>query len=200
MNDQAETVASAVHRKGYGLWPEFISTAVLNCLQDRCHELANSNHALTFPKSTRVWDLYRHGQKFIDLLTTPALTTLITNLLGSYHLLSDYSLNTVHPRQPQDDWHIDYPFNEMANIASGPLMGVQCVLLLDEFTSHNGATQIVPGSHLAPQRPSPNPLDYDVVEAPPGTLIVMAAATWHRSGFNTTDAPRPAILLGCSSD
>ncbi|HEV2637215.1 MAG TPA: phytanoyl-CoA dioxygenase family protein [Actinocrinis sp.] len=195
MNDHAEKLAETVRRDGYGLWPGLLSPTVLRRLQDRCHNLATSRHALAFPRSTRVWDLYRHGPELLGLLSNPALSALMTNLLGSHHLLSDYSLNTVHPRQPQDDWHIDYPYNEMTHLASGPIMGVQCVLPLDEFTARNGATHIVAGSHHTPQQPTPNPPHHHVVQAPAGTLIVMAAATWHRSGFNSTDAPRTAILL-----
>jgi ectoine hydroxylase-related dioxygenase (phytanoyl-CoA dioxygenase family) len=32
-------------------------------------------------------------------------------------------------------------------------------------------------------------------EAEPGTLLVMAAATWHRSGLNRSSDPRTAMLM-----
>jgi len=56
-------------------------------------------------------------------------------------------------------------------------------------------THLVPGTHRVPERPGPvagTPLRFD---ADPGTLLIMAAATWHRSGLNRSDRPRTAVLM-----
>lgn len=189
-------VVEAVRRDGVGIWPGFAPPALLENLRSDADRLLTGPHAIQFPKSTRVWDLYRHGNSFLAVLTDTHLSTVIASLLGEHHLLSDYSLNVVQPRQPLDDWHLDYPYNEMPRLVAGGLLGVQCVLTLDRFTVANGATCYVPGSH---QPPTPPPRDQDhphtVLEAEPGTLLIMAASTWHRSGYNATGQPRAAILL-----
>jgi len=122
--------------------------------------------------------------------------TLLDDLLGPNHLLSDHSLNVVHRGGRPDRWHLDYPFNEMRDLTTGSLLGLQCILALDDFTADNGATRYLPRSHRPPRRPGP---DLDLAGSPvlvaAGTLTVLAAATWHRSGTNTTDRPRRAILL-----
>ncbi|MGH3712932.1 MAG: phytanoyl-CoA dioxygenase family protein [Micromonosporaceae bacterium] len=189
-------LAAEVRAKGYAIWPEFLSPARCAALRDLAQALAESEHANHYPGSTRVWDLFRHGQPFTDLLTDPCLSALLNSLLGEHHLLSDFSLNVVHPGQPVDNWHIDYPYNEMPSPVTGSILGLQCVLALDQFHEGNGATQLVPGSDNPPRNPDPQAIDQQVVFcAEPGTLLVMAAATWHRSGVNASGARRSAALL-----
>ena len=192
----AEEVVDAVRTHGAGIWPNFVDGQLLADLQQQSSSLLAGKHALHFPKSTRVWDLYRHDPCYRALLTLPRIGQLIAELLGEQHILSDYSLNAVGPDQPNDDWHVDYPFNEMSTLIAGSVLGVQCVLTLDDFTVANGGTLFVPDSHNPPRRPdSCVELGHQVFEAQAGTLLVLAASTWHRSGRNTTSARRVAILL-----
>jgi hypothetical protein len=191
-----DIVADHVRARGYAVWPDFVSPTDLPLLASAARQLATSERARPYPKSTRVWDLYRHGPSFVDLLGDNRLCELVGTLLGEHYLLSDYSLNVVHPLQPVDDWHIDYPYNEMRVLVSGSVLGLQCVLALDDFDDTNGATQVVPHSHVSPTRPDgAEPAQHDVFQASAGSLLVMAAATWHRSGLNLSDQPRSAILL-----
>jgi hypothetical protein len=192
-----EQVTSAVRRDGVGLWPEFITGEPLRILQEHAAQLAAGEYALDFPKSTRVWDLYRHGEPFLDLLGQAHLSALVQELLGEHCILSDYSLNVVKPRQPVDSWHIDYPYNEMPHLVTGAMLGLQCIITLNDFTEANGATCCVIGSHLPPRRPAgySQPDHATILEAVEGTLIVMAASTWHHSGYNASQQPRTGILM-----
>lgn len=189
-------LADAVQTRGIGVWPEFVDGHQLAALRSHADRLATGPDALHFPTSTRVWDLHRHGPEFVDLLDHPGLQTLLDELLGPDHLLSDHSLNVVHRGGRPDRWHIDYPYNEMRDLVTGALLGVQSILALDDFTAANGATRHLPGSHRPPRRPDAElNLDGQPVLADAGTLVVLAATTWHRSGANTTNRPRRAILL-----
>jgi hypothetical protein len=189
------TTAHQVRNLGYAIVRDFTTEPHTHRLQETTAQLLASDAALPFPKSTRVWDLYRHGETFLDCVRHQGLRALLTDLLGEHFLLSDFSLNSVAPGQPVDDWHIDYPYNELAGPVDGPILGLQCVLALDDFTADNGATQLVPRTHLRPRRPDhPNPV-FNVFTAPAGSLLVMAAATHHRSGINQSTQDRTAALL-----
>jgi ectoine hydroxylase-related dioxygenase (phytanoyl-CoA dioxygenase family) len=196
-SEQADQISLSVQRHGVALWPEFTVAGDLAALQVAADNLAAGPHALRFPKSTRVWDLFRHGPELIALLRDPSLTCVLTKLLGEHYLLSDYSLNVVEPGQPVDEIHIDYPFNEMPHLVHGSTLGVQCILALDTFTRSNGATHYHPHSHQPPRKPTSahDPGPEHIATVPQGTLMIMAASTWHRSGFNASDQPRRAILL-----
>jgi ectoine hydroxylase-related dioxygenase (phytanoyl-CoA dioxygenase family) len=188
-------LAAKVCAQGYAIWPAFLDGARLRHLRTAVDALLASEHARHYPKSTRVWDLYLRGEPFVEILTDDRLAPILDALLGERHLLSDYSLNQVGPGQPIDDWHIDYPYNEMPALVSGALLGLQCVLALDRFEQRNGATQLIGGTHRVPQRPTVALVQPVTFEAEPGSLLIMAAATWHRSGANRSERPRAAVLL-----
>jgi ectoine hydroxylase-related dioxygenase (phytanoyl-CoA dioxygenase family) len=196
MNTDPAHIAKAVIVDGFAEWPAFVTGDRLDKLIAAADALLASEHAHAYPKSTRAWDLHLHGPEFINLVTDRRLAQLFDEVLGTGHLLSDLSLNSVNPGQPIDDWHIDYPFNEMPQLVSGATLGVQCVLALSQFTEVTGASQLIPGTHREPSRPpSGCPTAPRTFEARPGTLLVMAAATWHRSGINRSSRRRSAILL-----
>lgn len=189
-------LADEVRQQGYTIWPAYASPTECATLQQSAMNLTGGEHAHHYPKSTRVWDLYQFDPIFTDMVAKPGLADLLDELLGRYYLLSDYSLNVVKPGQPVDDWHIDYPYNEMSDLVSGGVLGLQCVLAVDQFTETNGATRLVPGSHNPPRRPPKTGLDSaETLIVEPGTLLIMAAATWHRSGYNRSDRPRTAVLM-----
>ena len=196
-NPVHETIelAEAVAADGYAVWPNFVNGEQLRVLQASASQLLSSPHCRSYPKSTRAWDLHLHGNPYTDVLIDTRMTSLVDELLGDGHLLSDFSLNQVNPDQPPDDWHIDYPYNEMPTLVGGSLLGLQCVLALDGFGKDNGATHLLPGTHMTPTRPIAPYGAAVLFEAPPGSLLIMAAATWHRSGLNTSYRPRTAMLM-----
>jgi ectoine hydroxylase-related dioxygenase (phytanoyl-CoA dioxygenase family) len=68
---------------------------------------------------------------------------------------------------------------------------------LDDFTANNGATRVVPGSHLSRRKPqwSGGAMEGEItLTAPAGSVAIWLSNTWHRSGPNMTDQPRRAIL------
>jgi len=190
-------MVARIQEHGYAIRPGFLQHEELDAVHAAACQLAASADARHYPKSTRVWDLYRHDALFVDLLDNAELTTTLTELLGEHYLLSDYSLNTINPEQPADDWHIDYPYNEMRTFWEGPILGGHCILTLDDFHRENGATLLVPDTHHRPRRPDPYFADvhHETFVAGAGTRLILAAATWHRSGVNHTTQPRTAVLL-----
>jgi len=191
------TVAQRVREEGAAVWRGFVPPERVGRLREEGLALAAGPHGRRYPKSTRVWDLYRHGPQFAELPLDPRLEALMADLLGHHHLLSDLSLNIVHPEQPGDDWHVDYPYNEAhGRLASSAPLGVQSVLALAPFTAESGATEYLPGDPAAPLASLPvDPPEPVRFTAEPGDLLVLAASTWHRSGVNRSGGPRPALLL-----
>ena len=80
--------------------------------------------------------------------------------------------------------------------------------LLDDFHVQNGATRIVPKTHLQgqlPQEALDDPWkahpDQILIEAPAGTVVIFNSHAWHGGTTNQTDRPRRAIhSYFCRSD
>jgi ectoine hydroxylase-related dioxygenase (phytanoyl-CoA dioxygenase family) len=90
----------------------------------------------------------------------------------------------------QTRFHRDFP-----RILNGHLMSVNTFFAIDEFTPHNGATFLVPGSHQKEGRPPDGYLALEAVsaECPAGSMIVFDSTLWHAAGDNRSGRDRLAI-------
>jgi len=67
---------------------------------------------------------------------------------------------------------------------------------LTDFTEANGATRLVPGSHLADASPDVTK-SYDSIaaEMPKGSVLIWHGSLWHGGGENCTDQRRVGIAM-----
>jgi ectoine hydroxylase-related dioxygenase (phytanoyl-CoA dioxygenase family) len=67
---------------------------------------------------------------------------------------------------------------------------------LTDFTAANGATRLVPGSHLAPDSPVYGQ-HYESIpgEMRAGSILVWHGSLWHGGGANTTTRKRRGIAM-----
>jgi ectoine hydroxylase-related dioxygenase (phytanoyl-CoA dioxygenase family) len=181
---------------GFFVRPRFLDRSRCDELMAESRRLLDSDVARHYPRSSRVWELYRYGETFVDVMCNQCLYEVVTRLLGKGALISDFSLNEVRKGGLPDKWHIDYPYNEMPTLVRGSLLGLQCILALSPFDVSSGATQLVPGTHLQWRHPDDSASTSAVTFlAEPGDMLVMASATWHRAGVNTQERPRTAMLF-----
>jgi ectoine hydroxylase-related dioxygenase (phytanoyl-CoA dioxygenase family) len=136
---------------------------------------------------------------FFALATNPALLTFCRQVLGeSFVLLQQNGLvNRPSRGHYQLRWHRDLPFQHW--VASKPI-AIAALLCLDEFNATTGGTYALPGSHMHEGFPSEAFVreHQQVINAAPGTFIVMDAMAFHRAGKNTSADARRAInhLIG----
>ena len=151
-----------------------------------------------YDKSQRIWNLPAKLKQSGRLIEDPVLLRLVREVLGQDCLLSDISATSIGPNSGGSGaWHIDAPLTQMPEPLPEIPFAVQNVWILDDFTAENGATRVVPRSHISRKKPK---WGYDSLEAeialtaPAGSLAMWTSHTWHRSGENITDNPRRAIL------
>ncbi|HTL38377.1 MAG TPA: phytanoyl-CoA dioxygenase family protein [Kofleriaceae bacterium] len=135
-------------------------------------------------KSQRVYSLAAKGDAFRRLAEHPRVMALCEQVLLPNFLLSTAQSIRLHPGEQAQAWHTDDAFYIVPRPRTGTL-AVSVIWAIEDFTEENGATQIIPGSHLWGME-HPDEREFSPVPAvmPAGSAIVFDGATWHRGGSN----------------
>lgn len=127
------------------------------------------------------------------LVEHPFVLGLLDRVLEPNYLLSQLQAINILPGEAQQPLHHDdafylYPRPRRA-------LGAATIWAVDPFTSENGATVVIPGSHTWGDR---TPGDEDLtrlvpVVMPPGSLLCFLGTLWHGGGANRSQAPRMCV-------
>jgi ectoine hydroxylase-related dioxygenase (phytanoyl-CoA dioxygenase family) len=143
-------------------------------------------------RSQRVYALLAKAPSTAVLATHPDLAALLDHLLQPYYLLSAHIAINVHPGETAQTFHPDDGYCPMPRPRKH--VGMSAIWAIDDFTAANGATQILPGSHmwgdeaLDEQHPQ-----IRTIEMGAGSVVVFLGTTYHRGGANVGDTTRLGI-------
>lgn len=195
---------------GYLNLGKILSDAQLREIRSRIRELLHEEgeHAgkelaespfIRHPKEAgadRLGNLVNKGKAFDIFYTHPRVLAAIRHVLGDELKLSSLNYRAAKPGDGLQKLHADYP----ESVPTGDYRVCNSIWLLDDFSVQNGATRIVPGTHLSqrlPQDVMANPLDTHpeevIIEAEAGSVVIFNSHTWHGGTQNLTDQPRQAI-------
>jgi ectoine hydroxylase-related dioxygenase (phytanoyl-CoA dioxygenase family) len=146
-------------------------------------------------KSNRVYALVdKDPDVFGDLALHPLAMAFVERELGRSCLLSAMLAIRLLADETVQDWHCD---DEQIMVPRPrPAYGVSAFWAIDDTTAENGATEIIPGSHLWDEtvpRPMGDHRDYIRATMPAGSLMIAKGTLYHRGGANRTDQPRLII-------
>ena len=169
----------------------------------------------------RVWMLVNKGAIFRALLSQAAMRAVAAHVLGKDYLLSSYTANIAKPggiamNLHTDQWWMPEPIHrqpspvpagsltrELSNRADehpamiAPPVVVNVMWMLNDFTAANGATRLVPRSHLYGRRPDKD-RDKDIrtipAEGSAGTAMLFDGRIWHGTGANISQENRLGVL------
>ena len=199
----SETERSHLDERGFVVLKDAISSDRADALRDRAMALArqeraaSGEHVYLGEKAQRVWNLVDKGEVFEQAIQHPRVLGAMNWLLGEDCTLSSFTVNVIGPGAPAGDLHIDHPLGTMPTPRpSFPLSG-NSIWFLDDFTSENGATRCVAGSHRHLEGlPAPG-VRYDgevQVTGRKGSVMIINGALWHASSANRTDRERVCLL------
>jgi ectoine hydroxylase-related dioxygenase (phytanoyl-CoA dioxygenase family) len=143
--------------------------------------------------TVRIYNLLVHGAVFAQIPTHASVLPIIEGVLDSGCLISSLSSIAIDPGEIAQPIHAD----DMVIPLDKPHRSIVCnsMWALTDFTEANGATRLVPGSHL-----KPNPQyggDYQSVpaEMPKGSVLVWDGSLWHGGGANRTGERRMGVAM-----
>ncbi len=169
----------------------------------------------------RVWVLINKGAVWRALLQEPTMRAVVGHVLGADYLLSSYGANIAKPggiAMPlhTDQWWMPEPIKrapspvpagsltrELSNRVDenpamiAPPVVVNVMWMLNDFTEANGATRLVPRSHLYGRRPDKKK-DKDAPSIPAegaaGSAMLFDGRLWHGTGANVSEGMRLGVL------
>jgi hypothetical protein len=149
--------------------------------------------------TVRLDGLPAKSRTFLDVMQHPLLTAVADKLLLPN--CEDYLLNTgqliqIGPGETAQTIHRDEDAWGFFKDPK-PLLQVEAMFALTDFTTDNGATRVVPGSHLwaADRRPEPEEITYAEMSA--GSALFYLGSTLHGGGANSTGGEwRRGMFLG----
>ena len=138
------------------------------------------------------------------------VTEIARDLLGPDVYLFNEQLVVKAPQHGDSfAWHQDSGY---VRFAHRPFLTLWCAL--DDTTRHNGTVYLLPRNIRKETAVAPHEWDAsgsnlvgyrgedpgDIVEVPAGSIVAFSSLTMHRTGANTTDKPRRALVCQYSAE
>lgn len=192
------------------LAPEFVQNLRAALAPHLARDLTGRNDFEGFA-TNRVYALLAKSPLFAELAIHPLALAFAEAELGPSCLLSSMLAINLHPGETVQPWHFDDGGAKIPR--PRPPLGISAFWAIDDTTETNGATEIIPGSHLwdeyrvegastladfarkTPQqgRDAGERSDAIKLAMPSGSLAIAKGTLWHRGGANRSDRPRMIV-------
>jgi ectoine hydroxylase-related dioxygenase (phytanoyl-CoA dioxygenase family) len=222
MSAGVEREVAAIREDGFVVLPDLIPVADLaemrRALAPALDAELYGRNDFEGHRTQRVYSLVAVAPVFTALVEHPRVLALCDAFLEPNYLLTASQAIRILPGETPQPFHTDDTFYRIARPRDA--VSLSFIFAVDPFTTENGATQVVPGSHrwddaaverlLAdidfatlpdPERiPRPKDArpawlrgDLADVAMPAGAAIAFLGTLVHRGGENRSDRPRLAL-------
>jgi ectoine hydroxylase-related dioxygenase (phytanoyl-CoA dioxygenase family) len=196
MTDHVERIA----REGYTIIPGAIEPDLVRALREDLDRLVAelgvvpSDNDFEGRETLRVYNLLARGPLYARVPVHPEVLPVVEGVLDAGCLVSSLSSIDIGPGETAQPIHADDQLMPLAK----PHVPTVCNTMwaLTDFTEANGATRIIPGSHLADVSPDfGQPYDSIPAEMEAGSVLVWHGSLWHGGGANATGERRVGIAM-----
>ena len=149
-------------------------------------------------------------QCFATYLADPRILGIAESFFGDFVRISCTDCVINHPGTERGYWHADWPYNATNTTHVKPpyadvMMHLSSIWMLTDFTPDNGATFILPGSHLCQNNPAAGGMDGVDQDSPrpdeqqavglAGSVLLYDSRLWHAVAPNHGDTSRVALVV-----
>jgi ectoine hydroxylase-related dioxygenase (phytanoyl-CoA dioxygenase family) len=206
--DAARHIA-AIERDGYTVIEDFLSPDVLAEVRRVLALYLDSNagrNDFEGLRTERVYTLVARARVFWDIVLDERVMTLCDRFLLPNFLLTASQAIRILPGETPQPIHSDDAYHLLPR--PRPMISLSTIVAVDAFTEDNGATTIIPGSHLWDDEQVSGQFSFEPVAEeglkeleklarpavmPAGACIVFAGTLLHGGGRNTSTAARCAF-------
>ncbi|HEX8804552.1 MAG TPA: phytanoyl-CoA dioxygenase family protein [Acidimicrobiales bacterium] len=141
--------------------------------------------------TVRVYNLLVHGDVFARVPVHPNVLPVVEGVLDPGCLLSSLSSIAIGADETAQPIHADDQLIPLPK--PHPPVVCNTMWALTDFTEANGATRLVPGTHLQDSPEYGRAYDSVPAEMARGSVLVWHGSLWHGGGANTTAERRVGI-------
>ena len=198
---RSEITEEITQGKGYVVLPDLLSRSQAIAARDLILELAEQEkqdgRLVVQGKKERLYGLIYKGDIFADLVQNKLILSIIEAIMGEDIILGGFSAHILHPGAKRMGIHVDYPYWAMPSpFPKYPILEIQVIWMMEDFTVHNGAPLFVPGSQNLATQPDQKQFEQtaEKITGTAGTAIISHGLCWHDTSENTSDRPRVSLL------
>jgi len=166
---------------------------------DRLHEelaVVPAQNPFEGAATLRVYNLLARGKVFEEVPVHERVLPIVERVLDPGCLVSSLSSITILPGEIAQPIHADDQLIPLPK----PHVSIVCnsMWALTDFTEENGATRILPGTHLADRNPEVEiggePRGIPAIMKK-GSVLVFDGSVWHGGGANRSSARRIGLAM-----
>ena len=197
--------------QGYLPLPGILTQAQIDVFTARLHELAAEEGEAAGSEvhqeegTLRLSNLINKDPMFDLCFTHPRILAGVNRVLSRGFRVHSLNARFALPGKGVQALHMDWGSNDPQDwekLKAQEFYVCNSIWLLDDFTTENGATRVVPGSHLRAQAPKEvldDPMqavaDEMLVTGHAGTVVLFNSHTWHGGTLNQSQQMRGAMHM-----
>lgn len=189
-----------VQGKGYVLLPELFTPKEVSEARLHILKLATEEPAGRFLKAgerSRLYRLLGESIIFEQMVQHPQVIEVVEAVLGSDMTLGGFSAHILYPGATNMGAHVDYPYFTMTPpYPATPVMEVQAIWMMEDFTETNGAPLFAANTQKQLQFPDLKQFSElaHKVTGIAGSVVLSHGLCWHDTSMNNSHQPRVSVL------
>jgi len=187
-----------VARDGYTIVEDAIEPALLDALArdleriEREARIVPASNIFEGTNTVRIYNLLARGELYASVPVHPRVLPIVERVLDEGCLVSSLSSIAIDPGEAAQLLHAD----DQTIPLPRPHVPLVCNTMwaLTDFTADNGATRILPGSHVRDRAPLfGEEVETRAAEMRRGSVLIYHGSLWHGGGANRTDRRRLGV-------
>ena len=195
-----EAHVEEIARDGYTILEGVIEPGFVDALNsdlvrlEQLYEVEPSDNSFEGSRTVRIYNLLAFGELYEAIPVHEHVLPVVERVLDPGCLISSLSSIAILPDETAQPIHADDQLIPLPK----PHVPTVCNTMwaLTDFTEANGATRVIPGSHLADCSPDYGaPYESVAAEMAKGSVLVWHGSLWHGGGANATSERRVGIAM-----
>lgn len=141
---------------------------------------------------------------FQKLLCQPEIKKMMTDIYGTDFHLTSFSSSKINKSSDTANFNVSYPYNIITGKIPSKTLGVQVMILLDDFTQENGGHEVQVYTHGRKSIPTKEEIESTQkythkIVAKKGSVVFMLGKLWNRECKSNLDTFKTCLTAHFSS-